>query len=362
MRSKAGKSLLKIYLDGRIDSSNASSVEKEIMDIIQLNEELDVTFDADGLKYISSAGLRVLLKVRKLKGKSIEITNVSDEVLEIFTTTGFTDLFDITRPMRRIYLERTDVLIRSVNGEIHRQPDDNIVKVFHEGTPLGEIKKERENAHNALVAGIPTLIPFDIVAVGNCYGIVFEAAGSLSLAQAITREPERLGEYAVKFAGFLHELHEIQVGDEFPNIKERYRGWLERAGLFLSDDDRRNINALINGIPDSSGYVHGDINPANVIMSDGEMMLMDMAGSAHGHPIFDLQGLYASLVEIEKERSMYCSSTFGISGDNCVKFWDIFFPAYMGGRSEAELDKMRTLLGRYYVLKQRLLSVLEEKS
>ena len=73
MRSKAGKSLLKIYLDGRIDSSNASSVEKEIMYIIRSNEGSDVTFDAEKLKYISSAGLRVLLKVRKLKGKSIEI-------------------------------------------------------------------------------------------------------------------------------------------------------------------------------------------------------------------------------------------------------------------------------------------------
>ena len=106
--------------------------------------------------------------------------------------------------------------------------------------------------------------------------------------------------------------------------------------------------------------MHGDINPANVVFSDGEMMLMDMAGSAHGHPVFDLQGLYASLVEMEKERPMYCSSTFGISGVNCKRFWEAFFPAYMGGKSGAELDKMRALLERYYVLKQRLLSVLEE--
>lgn len=359
MRKAVGKSILKLYLEGRIDSSNASSVEKEIMDTISVNDELDVTFDAGELKYISSAGLRILLKVRKKKGKSIEITNVSDEVLDIFNTTGFSDLFNISRPLRRLYLNRADAYTRSVNGGIYRQPDDNMVKVFNEGTSISEIKKERENAHEALVAGIPTLIPFDIVLVGDCYGIVFESAGSMSLANAITKEPGRLEEYALKFADFLHEIHEMQVGDKFPNIKDRYREWLEKAGRGLSEDDRKNIDALIIAIPDSNSYVHGDINPANVVISDGEMMLMDMAGSAHGHPVFDLQGLYASLVEMERERPMYCSSTFGISGENCRKFWDAFFPAYMGGKSDTELEKMKTLLKKYYVLKQKLLSVLE---
>ena len=359
MKSTVGKKTLKIYLEGKIDSVNAPSVEREINELISSNAGLDVMFDAEDLQYISSAGLRVLLKVRKNKGKSIEIINVSDEVISVFNTTSLSDLFDITRPMRRLYLGRTGPIARSLNGEIYRQPDDNMVKVFNDGISISEVKKERENAHEALVAGIPTLIPFDIVIIGGRYGIVFESAGSVSLANAIMEEPYRLEEYAVKFAAFLHEIHEMQVGDKFPDIKDRYREWLEKAGRSLSEADRYNIDALINAIPDRSSYVHGDINPADVVISDGEMMLMDMAGSAHGHPLFDLQSLYASLVEIEKDRPMYCSSTFGISGDNCRRFWDVFFPAYMGGKSAAELEKTKTLLKRYYILKQKLFDVLE---
>ena len=89
MRSAAGKTTLKIYLDGRIDSTNSQQTEDEIMNIIHANEGLELVFDADGLRYISSAGLRVLLKVRKLKNKSIEIVNAHDEIIDIFTTTGF---------------------------------------------------------------------------------------------------------------------------------------------------------------------------------------------------------------------------------------------------------------------------------
>jgi len=63
-------------------------------------------------------------------------------------------------------------------------------------------------------------------------------------------------------------------------------------------------------------------------------------------------------VEIERERPMYCSSTFGITGSNCKRFWDAFFPVYMGDKSDAELEKMKMLLSKYYVLKKNLLSVL----
>ena len=358
MRYSTGKNIVRIYLEGWMDSSNAESVEEEIRKIIASNMGREVSFDAEGLEYISSAGLRVLLNVRKLKGSNMEIINVSEQVLGVFNTTGFGDFFDITPPMRKLDLNRTDSMIKSVNGRIYMQPDDNMVKVFDEGTPLREIKKERESAHEALVAGIPTLIPFDIVMAGNSYGIVFESAGSVTLAKAITRDPEKLEDYAVRLASFMHELHEIRVGDKFPSIKDRYRGWLARASYKLSEEDKRNIETLISGIPDSDCYVHGDINPANILICDGEMMLMDMAGSAHGHSIFDLQGLYASLVEIERERPMYCSSTFGITGSNCKRFWDAFFPVYMGDKSDAELEKMKMLLSKYYVLKKNLLSVL----
>ena len=360
MRYTIGRDILKIHLEGRIDSGNAEEHQKAIFDLIRANEDLQLVFDARDLNYISSAGLRVLLKARKTKGEKLKIENVSDSVLEILTVTGFSDLFDITKKRRTVFLERSDALSRSINGAIYKQSDDNILKVFRKDVSLREIEKERASAHTALVLGVPTLIPFDVVDVGNNYGIIFESAGAVPLSKMITAHPDKLEYYADRFASFLHELHEITITDEFPNIKDLYREWIIKGGNRLSDSDRRGIEALLNGIPDSNGYLHGDINPSNVVISDDEFMLMDMAGSSHGHPIFDLQVLYASLIEIEKERPMYCSSTFGLSAENCVRFWEAFLPAYMKGSSESEINSMKLLLSRYYVLKKKLLAVLEE--
>lgn len=168
-----------------------------------------------------------------------------------------------------------------------------MVKVFNKGVSLSEIKKERETAQDAMLEGVPTLIPYDVVTVGDKYGIIYESAGSTTLSAAIKKDPSKLPELAERFAAFLHEIHSIEVED-FPDIKDRYREWIEIAGDRLAESDRYNISALLDGIPDTNGFIHGNINPSNVIVDGDEMLLMDMSGAAHGHSIFDLQALYSS--------------------------------------------------------------------
>ncbi len=86
---------LNIALEGRLDTGTAPELEKV------LNESLDqvkaLTIDMSALEYISSAGLRTLLSAKKAlynKG-TIKIVNPNDIVKEVFTVTGFSNIFDI---------------------------------------------------------------------------------------------------------------------------------------------------------------------------------------------------------------------------------------------------------------------------
>ncbi len=357
MHSIVKGNLLKIFLEGRIDSSNADKVEKEIFEMIGEYPDHTVAFDLRDLNYISSSGLRILLKVRKLKNTELEIANVSDAIYEVFELTMFTHGFRISKKMRTVFLHRTDLEIKSINGGIFPQDDDTMVKIFNKGVSLHDIKREKEIAQTAMLEGVPALIPYEVVMVGDRYGIIYEAAGSTTLAAAVQKDPARLPALAERFAAFLHEIHKIELPD-FPDIKDRYREWIELAGERLPRDDRDEIENLLDKIPESNCFVHGNINPANVIVSGDEMLLMDMSGAAHGHSVFDLQGLYASMVEMEKERPKYCSSIFRMTYENCLKFWEVFFRAYMKGKEE-EMDRMERLLKRYYILKQKLIMLIE---
>ena len=92
---KAEGSNLTVYLEGRLDTKTAPMLEKEMED--GLDGVTELTFDIEKLVYISSAGLRVLLSTQKKMRKqgSMVVKNASEEVMEIFDVTGFSDVLTI---------------------------------------------------------------------------------------------------------------------------------------------------------------------------------------------------------------------------------------------------------------------------
>lgn len=82
-------------LSGRLDTITSPALENALKDVLPDLEEL--VLDFEGLDYISSAGLRVLLSAQKIMSKQggMRIIHVNDTVMEIFTVTGFTDILTI---------------------------------------------------------------------------------------------------------------------------------------------------------------------------------------------------------------------------------------------------------------------------
>ena len=86
---------LDLKVSGRLDTTTAPDLEKELLDQLKDVEELYIDFS--GLEYISSAGLRVLLSAQKTMNKqgSMELTGVNDTIMEIFEVTGFNEILTI---------------------------------------------------------------------------------------------------------------------------------------------------------------------------------------------------------------------------------------------------------------------------
>ena len=93
-KTKKGTELV-IAIEGRVDTTTSPQLETEIKDSIDGITKL--VFDFAKVEYISSAGLRVLLSAQKTMNKQGEmvVTNCSDDILEIFEVTGFTDILTI---------------------------------------------------------------------------------------------------------------------------------------------------------------------------------------------------------------------------------------------------------------------------
>ena len=84
-----------IEVVGRLDTTTAPTLDKTISE--DIGDTSALVLDLKGLEYISSAGLRVLLGAQKKMQNcgSMKVTNVCEDVMEVFDMTGFTDILTI---------------------------------------------------------------------------------------------------------------------------------------------------------------------------------------------------------------------------------------------------------------------------
>ena len=319
--------ILTIYLEGAIDSANAPEAETQIMEIYNAHTADAVVLDAAALRYISSSGLRVLLKLRKLE-KNLELINASPEVYDILEMTGFTELFPVTQAYRTISLENCQVLGAGGHGKVLRINADTIVKLYYNNDSIEAIKREQDYAKKAFVMGIPTAIPFDIVKCEDMYGLVFELVNADIISNYLNEHPEQLEEIAKKYAHTMKQLHETHVAEgALSSTKELYRQRIEGLRAYMTDEEVDTLHRINNAIPDADTVVHGDYHPKNVMIQNGEPILIDMADLTVGHPLYDL-GSMALSHHLPTDPTL--ENITGMKGEMVRKLWQLFLSNYLG--------------------------------
>ena len=95
IEKKLNGSALTVALEGRLDTTTAPDLEKELKN--SLDDASELTMDFGKLDYISSAGLRVLLSAHKTMAKKggMKVVNVNEIVNEVFEVTGFSDILTL---------------------------------------------------------------------------------------------------------------------------------------------------------------------------------------------------------------------------------------------------------------------------
>ena len=335
VKSKSENNILTVYLNGHIDSANAAEIENEINKIKEQNPSENIRIDAEKLDCISSAGLRIILRLRK-EFPDLKIINVSPEVYEIFDMTGFTEMMTVEKAYRVISVDGCEVIGQGANGKVYRIDRDTIVKVYLNPDSLPDIHRERELARKAFVLGIPTAIPYDVVRVGEGYGSVFELLNAKSFAKLINENPEKLDEVVEMSVELLKKIHgtEVKKGD-MPDMKAVALDWAGFLKDYLPEDQFNKLYSLIDAVPEDNHMMHGDYHIKNVMLQNGETLLIDMDTLCMGHPIFELASIYnayAGFSEIDNSVSM---SFLGIPHETALKIWDKTLRLYLGTDDES---------------------------
>ena len=329
------KDILYIAVSGRIDASNASEAEEKIFSIKKEHPGKHVVVDADQLEYISSAGLRVILRLRKEEPK-LAIINVASDVYEIFDMTGFTDMVTVEKAYQRMSVEGCEFIAKGANGAVYRYNDETILKTYFAKDALPEIKQERENARRAFVLGINTAIPYGIVRVGDGYGTVTELLNATSVTKLIRANPDDLTEAAKHYIDMLKNIHSTEVEDgEVPDMKETALAWADFVAPHIPEDQAKKLRALVEAVPKRNTLMHGDYHTNNIMVQNGEPLLIDMDTLCMGHPVFELGSMFNAFIGYSELDHQVTMNFFGYTHETAEKFWQLALKMYLGTEDEA---------------------------
>ena len=335
-----------LNLSGRIDSNNAAEVEQLLRAQIP-ESSAAVVLDALALEYISSAGLRVILRLKK-NIDDLKIVNVNSEVYEILDMTGFTEMMTVEKAYRVVSVEGCEEIGRGANGTIYRIDQDNVVKVYNNADALADIQHEREVAKLALILGIPTAISYDVVRVGESYGSVFELLNARSFSKILATEPEKMDWCVKEYVELLKKIHSTLVpAGKLPDMRETAIDWARFIKDYLPEEAGRKLLALVEAVPQDDHMIHGDYHTKNVELQGDEVLLIDMDTLAVGHPIFELASMFNSFVGYSELNHETIQQFQGFDFETGLRFWRSSLAAYLETSCEAKIreveDKARII-------------------
>ena len=342
MKTNLENNVLTLYLGGEINSYNAENIEKEIKDAVEKQKFEKLVLDFSSVTYISSAGLRIMLKLKQTYN-DFSIVETSLEVYDIFNMTGFASIMNIQKGLKRVFLSGAEVVGDGYYSTVYRVDKDTIIKVFNRTSDQEQIERELKLAKEAFILGIPTAISFDIVRVDDGkLGVRFEMLDCQSLKNLVVKYPERLPEFLDKYAALLKKMNTTECfNPAIPDIKQHYLRKLEKIRDYLPKEANEKLWKMFNAIPDRKTLIHGDCHFKNIMVQNGELLLIDMDTLSVGYPIFELAALYAPYVAFNEDEPGNSMSFFGISDDEALSIYNELLARYFEKDDQVIKDKIK---------------------
>ena len=239
--------------------------------------------------------------------------------------------------IREVSVENLEVIGKGVTGTIYRLNEDQILKLYATSVPLEDIKKQRNISLSAYEKGIPTAKVYDLVSCNGQYGVIFEYLKTGTLMAAIGTDTYKRMAYGTKMGALLKKLHDTSFEPgSFQSIRDMALGNIKRCQDYLSDGQMQELTDYLERYEKSTHLLHGDFHENNIMVRDGEPVLIDLDSMCEGSPIADFAQMYCSYKmplppEIAKK--------LNITPEITREFLYRILRAYFGDMDDASIQK-----------------------
>ena len=252
--------------------------------------------------------------------------------------------------LRQLSAEGLELIGEGTTAKVYGLSADEVVKVFSSFISPEEIRGYFTVTKKLEEAGINVAKAKELVKVGDTLGIIYERVSSRNVGDIIFhgiggRDMAAFGKWTDYYVEKARSLHAITFPDgTFPDIRERYAKKLDAiSGIILSSEYVPCLKEYLFSIPKFCHYLHGDLNPTNIIIGDKDR-LIDAGEAALGDGIFDFAYLSSIVVFFEKLFPGFCEKHYQASAEDIRLFYDMVIDRYYAGCSGEERSGIREKL------------------
>lgn len=319
---------LRVRVDGRLDVTQVAAFDGLGMG----GDARHLVVDLRDCGYVSSAGIRVFLRLQRdtqARSMTLAVVNVQPAVYDVFDLTGLPQLIDIRRKARDLPVDGLTFLSAGLAGECYRLDDETVVKLYNEGVSAAVAEQEQEYARAAFLAGVPTALSYGTVTCGTRSGVVYEMLNARPFSAVIREAPEDVVAHARTLAAVAHSFHS-KVGDAavFPHLKDRLRQQIDALRPDIDAADVALLQERLDLVPQADTLVHFDLHSSNLMIRDGEAIVIDMGDVSRGHWMFDLGPLSLIYGHEDSGSSEYVT---GVPNALGRRLYEHFLDAYFAG-------------------------------
>ena len=171
-------------------------------------------------------------------------------------------------------------------AEIFAWEDGTVLRLLHNPNAQQKVEWEAHAMRAALAAGVRVPAVRGTTTVNGRPGLIMERIDGPDLLTLLGRRPWTVLSVAKTSGQVQARLHGVSAPDSLPALKAKLRDRIEASDLVPRHLAEFALSAL-SSLPDGDRLCHGDFHPGNIMMSDGEAVLIDWTDATRGDPNAD---------------------------------------------------------------------------
>ncbi len=185
--------------------------------------------------------------------------------------------------MKGHYMNIGELIGVGYTADVYEWEKDKVLKLFYKDYSKEAIKKEYNNA--LAIREMDFLKPkaYDIISYDERRGIIYDNVRGESLLDWVMKSGD-----VQQCALYMSKLHKEIIKNEIhdvPNYKEFLR---DNIPDILSPDEQNELLQRIGRLEEGSTLCHGDFHPGNILISKGQLYVIDFMNVCHGNYLYDI--------------------------------------------------------------------------